>query len=157
MKTIHYVSNTMDLLATNWIFTCTSIQTWQPTGTDDNTILTYQSIEKDHCNVSGANWILETNVVRGPITANGASEDTIYVLLYNISMQLEIFLLVITNDMFTVNYRVARLQPTCRTTSNLHLESFNAEGSTFEGFPIDITPSRNDLYVNRTSSRRWLR
>lgn len=111
---------------------------------DDNTILTYQSIQKGS-NVSGANWILETNVVRGPITANGASEDTIYVLLYNINATGDLpagdYL-----DMFTVTYRVARLQP-LQNNIKSSFRIFNAQGSTYEGFPIDITPSRNELVV----------
>jgi hypothetical protein len=36
---------------------------------DDNTILTFQSIQKGS-DIAGFNWILQTNVVRGPITAN---------------------------------------------------------------------------------------
>ena len=51
---------------------------------DDETILTYQSIEKSGSIASDPDWILETNVVRGTINPNGASEDLIYCLLYNI-------------------------------------------------------------------------
>ena len=111
---------------------------------DDNTILTFQSIVKG-ASISNPNWILETNVARGPITANGASKDTIYVLLYNI-VQGSALPPGDYNSMFNVTYRVARLQP-LQNNIKSSIRIFGAEGSTFEGNPINITPSRPELVV----------
>jgi hypothetical protein len=110
----------------------------------DNTILTFQSIVKG-ASISSPNWILETHVARGPITPNGASKDTIYVLLYNIVQGIALppgdY-----NSMFNVTYRVARLQP-LQNNIKSSFRIFGAEGSTFEGNPIIITPSRPELVV----------
>ena len=54
------------------------------TETDDENILTFQKIEKG-TNLTDPNWVLDYNVIRGPITPNGASVDTILVLLYNLN------------------------------------------------------------------------
>ena len=76
--------------------------------TTDNVILTFQSITKG-ADISSPNWVLEVNLVRGDITANGASQDEIFVLLYHITG------LALPpgdyNDLFHVNYRVAQLLP----------------------------------------------
>ena len=111
---------------------------------DDNTILTYQGIAKAGSIASDANWILETNVVRGPINANGASEDTIYVLLYNISSSGDI-----VGDklnLLHVKYRTAVLPPLVASDKS-SFTIFNAEGSTFDGNLIDITPTDPELQV----------
>ena len=48
--------------------------------------------------------------------------------------------------MFEVTYRVARLQP-LQNDIKSSFTIFNAEGSTYQGNPIDITPSRDELVV----------
>jgi hypothetical protein len=123
---------------------------------DDNTILTFQSITKGS-NVSDPSWILETNVVRGPITSNGASKDEIFVLLYNINqgpgwaLGPGDYL-----DMFHVNYRVANLtglQNNIKSSIQIAFE----QGSTYDGNPIDITGSRDYLTViaQATNGNGW--
>jgi len=111
----------------------------------DDVILTYQSIAKG-ADVDFPNWILETNVVRGPINANGASEDTIYVLLYNITETGDLPMGVDYNDLLTVTYKTAVLPPTVPTQLST-FQIFNAEGSTFGGNLIDVTPSDPILQV----------
>jgi len=119
---------------------------------DDNTILTFQSIQKG-ADVADASWVLDYNVFRGPITANGASQDVIYVLLYNLNQNNGLdagnYL-----DLLHVRYRVADL-PALQDSVKSSFLIQNAEASTFEGFPVDITPSRDELVVlakNRVSS-----
>jgi hypothetical protein len=123
---------------------------------DDNTILTFQSITKG-TNVADPSWILEVNVVRGPITSNGASKDEIFVLLYNINqgpgwaMGPGDY-----NDLFHVNYRVAQLsglQNNIKSSIQIAFE----EASTYDGNTIDITGSRDYLTViaQATNGNGW--
>ena len=110
----------------------------------DATILTYQSIAKGS-DISGANWILETNVVRGPINPNGASRDTIYVLLYNINNTGDLTL-PNYNDLLRVTYRTAVLPPLVPSQKS-SINIFFAQGSTLSGNLIPITPSDPTLEV----------
>lgn len=111
----------------------------------DATILTYQGIQKGSDISGNPNWILETNVVRGPINANGASQDTIFVLLYNIGNTGDL-----TNpnyeDLLRVTYRTAVLPPLTPTQKS-SFNIFYAQGSNLAGNPIDITPSDPVLEV----------
>jgi Abnormal spindle-like microcephaly-assoc'd, ASPM-SPD-2-Hydin/HYDIN/CFA65/VesB-like, Ig-like domain/FlgD Ig-like domain len=122
------------------------------TAGDDDVILTFQNILKGS-DVSDPSWILDYNIFRGAITGNGASVDTIYVLLYNLNQNggLPVG---DHNNLLVVNYRVANL-PALVDTSKSSFIIANEEASTFEGFPIDITPSDPELQVlgvNRVSS-----
>jgi hypothetical protein len=123
---------------------------------DDNTILTFQSITKG-TDVSDPSWILETNVVRGPITSNGASKDEIFVLLYNINQGPGWALGPGDwNNMFHVNYRIANLtglQNNIKSSIQIAFE----QASTFDGNPIDITGSRDYLTViaQATNGEGW--
>jgi hypothetical protein len=116
----------------------------------DATILTYQSIEKGSNISSLSNWILETNVVRGPITPNGASRDTIYVLLYNINNTGD---LTASNydDLLRIKYRTAVLPPLA-VSQKSSFNIFYAEGSNLAGNLIDITPSDPVLEVVVTAA-----
>ena len=73
----------------------------------DNVILSFLNIQKG-TDVSDSSWILVYNVVRGQIVPNGASQDEVFVLLYNINQGVGLppgdY-----NEMFKVNYRVADL------------------------------------------------
>jgi len=111
----------------------------------DATILTYQGIAKGSDIASDLNWILETNVVRGPINANGASRDTIYVLLYNINNTGDLTA-PNYNDLLRVTYRSAVLPPlTPSQKSSVNI--LYAKGSTLAGNEIVITPSDPTLEV----------
>ena len=112
----------------------------------DNVILTFQSITKGSDISGNANWILETNVVRGlPINPNGASIDTIYVLLYNLT---NTGALTLSNyyNLFELKYKTAKLPPTILSQKS-SFNIFFAEGSTYNGIGIDITPSDPVLEV----------
>ncbi|AFH48595.1 Hypothetical protein IALB_3020 [Ignavibacterium album JCM 16511] len=117
----------------------------------DNIFLTFQNIQKGS-DVSDPSWVLQYNVFRGPLTSNGASVDSIYVLLYNLNQNGGLnpgdY-----NDLFKVKYRVADL-PALVDTARSTFKITNAEASTYQGFPINITPSRNTLTVLATNRVR---
>ena len=111
---------------------------------DDNTVLTFSGIEKGH-DISDPSWAMHYNVLRGPLTSNGASVDSIYVLLFNLGQN---------NglppgsyyDLLRVKYRVADL-PALTDSVKSSIRISNTQASTFQGFPIDITPSNDELTI----------
>ncbi len=118
----------------------------------DETILSFLNIQKG-TDVADPSWVLDYNIFRGPITGNGASQDVIYVLLYN-TLETELppgdyF------DLLNVNYRVANL-PALQDSIKSSFLITNAEGSTFEGFGVDITPSRDELQVIALNTKSGL-
>lgn len=119
---------------------------------DDNVILTFQNIQKGN-DVIDPSWILTYNVFRGPLTGNGASVDEILVLLFNLNQNNGLppgdY-----NELLKVKYRVADL-PALQDSIKSSIKIKNAEASTYEGFPINITPSRDELTIiaqNRVSA-----
>lgn len=111
---------------------------------DDNVILTFQNIQKG-ADVIDPSWVLTYNVIRGPLTGNGASVDEILVLLFNLSQNNGLppgdY-----NELLKVKYRVADL-PALQDSVKSSIKISDAEASTYQGFPIDITPSRSELTV----------
>jgi len=111
---------------------------------DDNVILSFMNIEKG-ADLSDPSWILAYNVFRGPLTGNGASVDEILVLLWNLSLDNGL-LPGDYNELLKVKYGVANL-PALQDSVKSSIKISNAEASTFEGFPINVTPSRDELTV----------
>ena len=111
---------------------------------DDNVILSFMNIEKG-ADLSDPSWVLAYNVFRGPLTGNGASVDEILVLLWNLSLDNGL-LPGDYNELLKVKYGVANL-PALQDSVKSSIKISNAEASTFEGFPINITPSRDELTV----------
>lgn len=111
---------------------------------DDNVILTFQNIQKG-ADVIDPSWVLTYNVFRGPLTGNGASVDEILVLLFNLNQDNGLppgdY-----NELLKVKYRVANL-PALQDSVKSSFKISEAEASTYQGFPIDITPSRDELTV----------
>jgi hypothetical protein len=111
---------------------------------DDNVILTFQNLQKGS-DISDESWVLSYNVFRGPLTGNGASVDEIYVLLFNLNYNNGLnpgnY-----NNLLKVKYRVADL-PALQDSIKSSIKISNVEASTYEGFPVDITPSRDELTV----------
>ncbi|MBE0572772.1 MAG: T9SS type A sorting domain-containing protein [Ignavibacteriaceae bacterium] len=119
---------------------------------DDNVILTFQNIQKGS-DILDPSWILTYNVFRGPLTGNGASVDEILVLLFNLDQNNGLppgdY-----NELLKVKYRVADL-PALQDSIKSSIKISEAEASTYQGFPIDITPSRDELTIiaqNRVSA-----
>jgi len=124
-----------------------------PRYANQDTILTFMNITKGS-NVSSSNWALETNVMRGPFTANGASVDTIFVLLYNLTQNGGLDAGTDYNDLLRVKYLIADL-PGLKDTVKSSFKITNASASTTQGAAISITGSRDILQIralNRTSS-----
>ena len=111
---------------------------------DDNVILTFQNLQKGD-DISDPSWVMNYNVIRGPLTGNGASVDVIYVLLFNLNQNSGLdpgdY-----NDLLKVKYRVADL-PGLQDSVKSSIKISNAEATTYEGFPVDIAPSRDELTV----------
>jgi|GEM_PF-1833587 len=111
---------------------------------DDNVILTFQNIQKG-ADISDPNWVLTYNVFRGPLTGNGASVDEILVLLFNLNQNSGL-LPGDYDELLKVKYRVANL-PALQDSIKSSIKISNAEASTYQGFPINITPSRDELVI----------
>ena len=111
---------------------------------DDNVILTFQNIQKG-ADISDPSWVLAYNVFRGPLTGNGASVDEIIVLLFNLNQNNGLppgnY-----DELLKVKYRVADL-PALQDSIKSSIKISNAEASTYQGFPVDITPSRDELVI----------
>ncbi len=121
---------------------------------DDNTILTFRNIQKGS-DVLDENWVLDYNLFRGPITANGASADSVYILLYNLDQNSGLDPAKDYNDLLTIEYRIADI-PALNDTLNSSLIISNASGTTSEGYPVYISSAQNVMTVmavNRVSSR----
>lgn len=115
---------------------------------DDSTILIFKDIKKGS-DLSDPSWLLDYNLIKGPVNQNEASQDEIYVVLYNMNQNGGL-LPGDYNNLFTVNYRIASL-PGLQNDIKSSLKISLAEASTFQGIAIDIKPSRDELriYVKR--------
>jgi len=111
---------------------------------DDNTILIFKDIQKGS-DLSDPNWLLDYNVIKGPIAQNGASEDEIYIVLYNLNQNGGL-LPGDYNNLITVNYRLTNL-PGLQKDIKSSIKISHAEASTSQGFAIDIKPSRNEFKI----------
>jgi len=119
----------------------------------DQNILTFQNIQKGN-DVNTSDWVLDFNLVRGDITANGASKDTIFVLLYNLQQNNGLPTGVDYLDLLRVNYRVADL-PALTDYAKSSIEIKFELASTFEGNRVIIESSDSALQViakNRVGS-----
>ena len=92
------------------------------------------------------NWVLDYNLFRGPITGNGASVDSVYVLLYNLDQYTGLDPAHDYNDLLKVKYRVAKL-PALNDTLKSSLIISNAQATTQNGYPVNITSLDNELTV----------
>ena len=115
---------------------------------DDNTILIFEDIQKGS-DLSDPSWLLDFNIIKGEITQNGASQDEIYVVLYNQNLNGGL----LPGDyynLFTVNYRLTTL-PGSQDDIKSSIKISNAEASTTKGVAINIKPSRDEfkIYLKR--------
>jgi hypothetical protein len=115
---------------------------------DDSTILIFKDIQKGS-DLSDPSWLLDYNVIKGPIAQNGASQDEIFIVLYNLNQNGGL-LPGDYNNLITVNYRITHL-PDLQNDIKSSMKISHAEASTFEGIAIDIKPTRDELkiYVKR--------
>ena len=115
---------------------------------DDSTIIIFKDIQKGS-DLSDPSWLLDYNVIKGPVARNGASQDEIYIVLYNLNQNGGLVPGDYSN-LITVNYRLTDL-PVLQNDIKSSIKISKAEASTFEGIAIDIKPSRDELkiYVKR--------
>ena len=112
--------------------------------TGDSTILIFKDIQKGS-DLSDPSWLLDYNVIKGPIAKNGASQDEIYIVLYNLNQNGGL-LPGDYNNLITVNYRLTNL-PGLQKDIKSSIKISHAEASTSQGFAIDIKPSRNEFKI----------
>ena len=115
---------------------------------DDSTILIFKDIQKGS-DLSDPSWLLDYNVIKGPVNQNGASRDEIYIVLYNMNQNGGL-VPGDYNNLIAVNYKLTDL-PGLQNDIKSSLKISHADASTFEGIEIDIKPSRDGLkiYIKR--------
>jgi hypothetical protein len=111
---------------------------------DDSTMLIFKDIQKGS-DLSDPSWLLDYNVIKGPIAPNGASQDEIYIVLYSLNQNGGL-LPGGYSDLINVNYEVAEL-PDLQNNIKSSMKISHIEASTFEGNSIDITPSRDEFKI----------
>lgn len=115
---------------------------------DDSAVLIFKDIQKGS-QIINPTWLLDYNIVKGAIASNGASKYEIYVVLYNTSQNGGL-LPGDYSDLIKVNYKVAHLH-NLKNNIKSSIKISNAEASTFNGFPINIVPTRDEfkIYIKR--------
>ena len=111
---------------------------------DDSTIIIFKDIHKGS-DLSDPSWLLDFNVMKSPVAQNGASQDEIYVVLYNMNHNSGL-LPGDYRNLFTVNYRLTNvngLQGDIKSSMKIS----HTEASTFQGDAIDIKPSRDEFKI----------
>jgi hypothetical protein len=111
---------------------------------DDSTVLIFKDIQKGS-DLSDPSWILNYNVIKGPIVSNGASKYEISVVIYN-SKQNGGLLPGNHFDLIKVKYKVAKL-PDSKNNIKSSMKISKTLGSTFNGLPINITPTRDGVKI----------
>ena len=112
---------------------------------DDSTILIFKDIQKGS-DLSDPGWLLDYNVIKGPIAKNGASQDEIFVVLYNLNYNSGLFPGDYKN-LFIVNYALPGLSDLQKDIKS-SIKISHAEASTFEGNAVDIKPTRDEFILN---------
>ncbi|HEY6625608.1 MAG TPA: hypothetical protein VIZ21_01520 [Ignavibacteriaceae bacterium] len=111
---------------------------------DDSTILIFKDIQKGS-DLSDPSWLLDYNVIKGPSAKNGASQDEIFVVLYNLNYNSGL-MPGDYNNLFNVNYALPGIIDLEKDIKS-SIKISHAEASTFEGNAIDIKPTRNELKI----------
>lgn len=112
--------------------------------TDDSTILIFKEIQKGS-DLNDPGWLLDFNVVKGPILPNGAAKDEVFVVLYNMNQNGGL-LPGDYKNLFIIKYEVPKLSGLKKDIKSSIIIS-HAEASTFQGFAIDIKPDRDEVIV----------
>lgn len=115
---------------------------------EDSTFLIFKDIQKGS-DLNDPGWLLDFNVVKGQGFPNGASQDEIFIVLYNLNQNGGL-LPGDYQNLFTVNYAIPEL-PGLTKDIKSSIKISHAEASTFQGFAIDIKPTRDELkiYIKR--------
>jgi hypothetical protein len=111
---------------------------------DDSAVILLKDIQKGS-DIKDPGWLLDYNVIKGSVDKNGTSKDEIFVLLYNSNYNSGL-LPGDYYDFIKVNYKIADL-PKLKNEIKSSLKISNAEASTFDGFPVDIKPVRDEFKI----------
>jgi hypothetical protein len=111
---------------------------------DDNIVLILKDIQKGS-DLKDPGWLLDYNVVKGLVTKNGASNDEVYVVLYN-SNHNGGLLPGDYSDLIKVNYKVVYV-PTLKNEIKSSMKIAHAKASTIKGISINITPTRDEFKI----------
>ena len=111
---------------------------------EDSTILIFKDIQKG-ADLSDPSWLLDFNVIKGEILKNGASQDEVFIVVYSLD-QGGGLLPGEYNNLFTVKYKIASLADSEKNIKS-SIKIAHAQASTFDGFAIDIAPSRDELKI----------
>ena len=111
---------------------------------DDSTMLILNDIQKGS-DLKDESWMMSYNVKKGAVGSNGISRDEIYVLLYNTKQNNG---LPPGNyyDFMKVNYKVNAL-PNLKNEIKSSMKISNPQASTFDGFPVDIKPTKDEIKI----------
>lgn len=111
---------------------------------DDSTFLIFNDIQKGS-DLKDPGWLLDFNLIKGQSFPNGASQDEIFVVLYNVNQNSGLppgdY-----NDLLVLNYAIPEL-PGLKRDIKSSIKISNAEASTFQGFAIDIKPTRDEFKI----------
>lgn len=111
---------------------------------DDSTILIFQDIKKG-TDLSDPGWLLDYNLIKGPVGSNGASKDEIYIVLYNTNQNGGL-LPGDHSDLFNIIYKIADI-PDLQNNIKSSMKISHTEVSTFEGNSININSTRDELKI----------
>ena len=111
---------------------------------DDSTILIFKDIQKG-ADLSDPSWLLDFNVINDPVAPKGASQDEIFVVLYNLNQNGGL-LPGDYSDLINVNYEVTAL-PDLQNNIKSSIKISHAEASTFDGNSIGITSTRDEFKI----------
>lgn len=111
---------------------------------DDSTILIFKDLQKGS-DLKDLSWQLSYNLKKGSVYKNGASKDEIYVVLYNVNQNSGL-LPGDYKNLFTVTYQVPEI-PELKKKIKSSLKISNVQASTFDGFAIDIKPTRDEFKI----------
>lgn len=107
---------------------------------DDKEILKFREIQKGS-DLKDPSWLLDYNIVKGSDAAN----DEVYVVLYNSNLEGGIppgdYY-----DFIRVSYEVSNSKKSDQEVKS-SIRISHAQASTFNGFPIMVDPSRDELKI----------
>ena len=111
---------------------------------DDNNILIINSIQKGS-DINDPGWLLEYNTIQDASNQNGATKDEILVLLYDTKLDGGL-IPGSYSSLIEINYGVIDI-PNAKSNIKSSMRISNAEASTSNGNPIDITSNMNELKI----------
>ncbi len=119
---------------------------------NDSSIIIFQDIQKG-ISISSDDWILDYNVINEKTESNGAAQNEIQVLLYN-SQQDNGLPAGNYNRLLKIKFRVADLRNSKENIKS-SIKITETIASTYLGFPVYITPSRNELTIKSKSKQGY--